>query len=93
MAGRGTIGRVIILFILILLLAAGGLLWFDYLGIIQSRQYFAPIYKLLGATPRTGISTLPTEAGDLDADRIAKRLEAIDLRSQELDLKEGIKSL
>jgi flagellar protein FlbB len=88
-AGRGTIGRVIILFILILLLAAGGLLWFDYLGIIQSRQYFAPIYKLFGSTPRAGISTLPTESGDLDADRIAKRLEAIDLRSQELDLKQA----
>ncbi len=68
---------------------AGGILWFDYLGLIQSRQFFSPIYKLFGKTPRTGISTLPTEDGDLDADRIAKRLEAIDLRSQELDQREG----
>lgn len=73
---------------MILLLSAGGLLWFDYLGIIQSRQIFAPVYKLFGLEPRAGVSTLPTESGDLDADRIAKRLEAIDLRSQELDLKE-----
>jgi flagellar protein FlbB len=87
-AGRGTIGRVVVLFILILLLSAGGLLWFDYLGIIDSRQYFAPVYKLFGVQPRAGVSTLPTEPGDLDADRIAKRLEAIDLRNQELDLKQ-----
>jgi flagellar protein FlbB len=88
-AGRGTIGRVVVLFILILLLSAGGLLWFDYLGIIQSRQFFSPVYKLFGLEPRAGISTLPQETGDLDADRIAKRLEAVDLRSQELDLKEN----
>ena len=89
MAGRGTIGRVVVLLILLLLLLAGGILWFDYLGLIQSRQFFSPIYKLFGKTPRAGISTLPMEDGDLDADRIAKRLEAIDLRSQELDQREG----
>lgn len=89
MAARGTIGRVIVLLLLIFLLAAGGILWFDYLGIIESRHLFAPVYKLLGATPPAGISTLPQEPGDLDADRIAKRLEAIDLRTQELDKKEA----
>lgn len=88
MAGRGTIGRVVVLLILILLLAAGGLLWFDYLGLIESRSYFAPLYSVLGMNPRTGISTLPTENADIDADRIVKRLEAIDLRSQELDKKD-----
>lgn len=88
-AGRGTIGRVVVLLILILLLAAGGILWFDYLGIIESRSYFTPIYRLFGLKTPTGVSSLPTENGDLDADRIAKRLEAIDLRTQELDKKQG----
>jgi len=87
-ASRGTFGRVIVLLILIVLLSVGGLLWFDYLGIVESRQFFAPVYKLFGLNPPAGISTLPTENGDLDADRIAKRLEALDLRSQELDLRE-----
>jgi len=77
-----------VLLILILLLAGGGVLWFDYLGIIESRTYFSPLYSLLGMNPRTGISSLPSELGDLDADRIAKRLEAIDIRSQELDKKQ-----
>lgn len=88
MAGRGTFGRVFVLLLLILVLAAGGALWFDYLGVFQSRHVFAPLYSFLGLNPRQGISTLPTMDGDLDADRIAKRLEAIDLRSQELDLKD-----
>jgi flagellar protein FlbB len=77
-----------VLVVLIALLAGGGLLWFDYLGIVQSRSVFAPVYRLFGMTPRAGISTLPSEDGDLDADRIAKRLEAINLRSEELDSKE-----
>lgn len=89
MAARGTVGRVVVLLILIVLLAAGGLLWFDYLGIVQSRAFFSPVYRLFGMQPRVGISTLPSEDGDLDADRIAKRLESIDLRSQELDQKES----
>lgn len=88
MAGRGTIGRVFVLLILILVLATGGILWFDYLGILQSRHIFAPVYSLFGLNPRTGVSTLPVDDGDLDADRIAKRLQAIELRSQELDLRE-----
>lgn len=88
MASRGTLGRVIVLLILIVLLGTGGLLWFDYLGLVESRHFFAPVYKLFGMNPPAGISTLPTENGDLDADRIAKRLESIDLRSQELDLRE-----
>lgn len=88
MASRGTFGRVIVLLILITLLGMGGILWFDYLGIVESRQIFAPVYKLLGMTPPSGVSTLPGENGDLDADRIAKRLEALELRSQELDLRE-----
>lgn len=88
MAGRGTLGRVIVLLLLILLLTAGGLLWFDYLGILHTRDLFSPVYSVLGLEPRKGVSTLPSENGDLDADRIAKRLEAIDLRSQELDLRD-----
>ena len=89
MAGRGTVGRVIVLLLLIVLLIAGGLLWFDYLGVIESRQYFAPVYRLFGMNPQQGVTTAPADNGDLDEDRIAKRLEAIDLRSQELDKRES----
>jgi len=87
-AARGTIGRVIVLLILIALLSAGGVLWFDYLGIIESRQVFSPLYSLLNIKTRTGVSTLPGEPGDLDSDRLAKRLESVELRSQELTARE-----
>ncbi len=89
MAGRGTFGRVIVLIILILLLASGGALWFDYLGILNARRFFSPLYSVLGLNPRVGVSTLPGEDGDLDADRVAKRLESLELRTQELDKREG----
>lgn len=88
-AANGTIGRVIVLVILIVLLAAGGILWFDYLGIVESRRYFSPLYSLFGIETRTGVSTLPGEPGDLDSDRFAKRLESVELRAQELDTREA----
>lgn len=76
------------LLVLIFLLAAGGVLWFDYLGIVEARRFFAPVYSLFGMKSPSGITTLPQEDGDIDADRISKRLEAIDLRAQELDQRE-----
>lgn len=88
MARRGTLGRVIVLLILIIILICGGLLWFDYLGIMRTRHLFAPVYSLFGLHNRQGVSTLPTAPGNLDEDRIAKRLESIDIRSQELDMRE-----
>jgi len=88
-AANGTIGRVVVLVILIALLAAGGVLWFDYLGIVESRQFFSPLYKLFGLETRTGVSTLPGEPGDLDGDRLTKRLESVELRVQELDTREA----
>ncbi len=85
MSASATLGRVVVLIILIVFLVAGGILWFDYLGLVNSRDTFAPVYRLFGADTRAGISTLPREPGDLDADRLAKRLESLDLRTQELD--------
>ena len=89
MVRKGTIGKVIVLVILILILICGGLLWFDHLGIIRSRHVFAPVYSLFGRGTAQSSSTLPSEPVDLDEDRIAKRLEAVDIRSQELDQRES----
>ena len=85
MVRKGTIGKVIVLVILILILICGGLLWFDHLGIIRARHIFAPVYSLFDRGTARSSSTLPTEPIDLDEDRIAKRLEAVDIRNQELD--------
>lgn len=90
MARGNGFGKSIVLLLLIAIIILGGLLWFDYLGIIQAKSVFAPVYKLLGKqtqTSTTATSTKPLEA-DLDSDRLAKRLEALEIRKQELDKRE-----
>lgn len=85
----GTIGRIIVLLILIVLLVFGGLLWFDYLGLISSRSLFSPIYSFFGLKTPEGIAPLDAdEMANLENDRYEKRLMALELRSQELDKRE-----
>ncbi len=90
MARGSNIGKSIVLLILIIILALGGMLWFDYLGVIQAKQTFAPVYKLLGLSPQTSLSATQSKplVANLDDDRLAKRLEALDIRTQELDKRE-----
>jgi flagellar protein FlbB len=78
-------GRVVVLILLILVLAMGGVVWFDYLGIIDAKGYLAPLYRVLNLAPRSKDAALPDEALSLDGERLSVRLEALDLRSSELD--------
>jgi flagellar protein FlbB len=79
------IGRIIVLILLICVLAAGGVLWFDYLGVIDAKAYLAPVYRMLKLSPRAQ-PALPDGASlSLDAERLAVRMEALELRSLELD--------
>ena len=91
MAKGKVLGKSILLLILIAILVLFGILWFDYLGIIQAKRSFAPLFKLVGLSPQTSISSTAKnmEAADLDNDRFAKRLEALDSRTQELDKREA----
>ena len=89
--GNGGIGKSIFLLIWIIILVLGGMLWFDYLGVIKAKKVFAPVYKLFGLTPQTSLSasnSKPLEA-DLDDDRLAKAWEGVEIRNQELDKREG----
>lgn len=64
-------------------------MWFDYIGVIQAKKVFSPVYKLLGMQPQTSESITATNVpGDLQADRFEKRLEALELRTQELNKRE-----
>ena len=90
MRHKGSFGRVIVLLLLIIILAVGGLFWFSYLGLVYARSVFAPVYSLFGLkTPEGVASPADSAMADLDADRYAKRLVALDIRSQELDKKEA----
>ena len=86
------LGKSILLIILIIILVLFGLLWFDFLGLIQAKKVFTPVYKLVGLVPQT--TTAPSTPKslveeDLDNDRFAKRLEALDVRTEELNKREA----
>ena len=77
-------GRLLAMLLLIVALVVGGLFWFDYLGLIDAKAFFAPALSLVGLAPRTG-KALPAGAPALlDDERLAKQLEAVDARNEEL---------
>ena len=86
-----SLGKTVVLLILVIILILGGLLWFDYLGVINAKSMFAPFYRMIGKEPQTTV-TKTTSAellqADLDDERLAKRLEELSLRSEELDKRE-----
>jgi flagellar protein FlbB len=84
----GILGRVIVLLLLIIVLAGGGLVWFDYLNVIDIKTVLAPLYRFIGREGRTQPETAPEEILSLDAERLAIRLEALELRNLELDRRE-----
>lgn len=86
------IGKVIVLLLLIAVLAFGGIIWFDYLNVIDAKTVLAPIYKylpFLSGEGRTQPSMQPDEILDLDAERLAVRLEALELTRLEMDLQQS----
>ena len=92
MSNAKVLGKSILLIILIVVLVLFGLLWFDYLGIIHAKRAFSPLFKLAGLSPQTSVSASSSKElveADLDNDRFAKRLEALDIRSQELSKREA----
>lgn len=91
MARSKGLGKTIVLLFLVIILILIGLLWFDYLGVINAKNMFAPVYKLFGLVPQTSTTVTqnsPELMSNLDDDRLEKRLEALEIRSQELDKRE-----
>ena len=91
MARGNSLGKSIVLLFLIVILALGGLLWFDWLGVLRVKSLFNPLYKALGwqrQTSTTSTSSKPLTA-DLDQDRLDKQREALDLYREELEKREA----
>lgn len=86
-----SLGKSFVLLIVILILVAGGLLWFDYLGVIRIKSVFAPAYKLMGKTPQTSMTATQSKplVANLDEDRLNKQREALDIFKEELDKREA----
>jgi len=84
-------GRTVILLLLIIILSVGGVIWFDFLNVIDAKSVLAPIYKHIPFVPGEGRTQPRTAADDLiniDAERLAIRLEALELRNLEMDTKQ-----
>ena len=84
-------GKSIVLIMLIIIMALGGLLWFDYLGVINAKKVFAPVYKLMGRDPQVSVASTSSApiTGDLDQERLEKQREALELWREELDKREA----
>jgi flagellar protein FlbB len=82
------IGKSIALLFLIIILAVCAIFWFDYLNLIDAKSILAPVYKYIPVIGKEGRSQ-PKPQGDdtlnLDAERLAIRLEALELRNMEMD--------
>jgi flagellar protein FlbB len=68
-------------------MAAGGIVWFDYLNVIDAKTVLAPFYRFIGRDGRSQNVPVDVELS-LDSERLAVRLEAIELRDMELEKKE-----
>jgi len=87
---RRVFGRVVVMLIMILALVIGGLFWFDYLGIVDAKDFFAPVLRLAGVKTRTG-QALPADSPTLlDDERFAKQVSAVEAMRQELDERDRI---
>jgi len=86
------IGRSIVLILLIAIMSLGGIIWFDFLNIIDAKSVLAPIYKYIPFLPgegRTQPRAVPDDFLNLDAERLAIRLEALELRNMEMDIRQS----
>jgi flagellar protein FlbB len=84
-SGVGAGFRIVVLILLVGVLALGGLVWFDYLGVVDARRTLAPVFALFGAR-RPELSA--EDPLLLDKERLAKQMEAVAVRAEELSARE-----
>ena len=78
--------RILLFGTLLLLLLAGGLLWFDFLGLVDATAIVSPAASAVGLTE--GVETDPTDPELLDIARDEKLEDALLIREEELNLRE-----
>ena len=83
----GVIPRIFFLLFIIVALAIGGSLWFDYLGVINVKDAYAPAFRFFGLGGRTKVES-PDAPDLLDTERFSKLMAVVDLRAEELQIKE-----
>jgi flagellar protein FlbB len=83
------LGRIVLLLAMILALVIGGIVWFDFIGLIDAKAFLSPAYRLLGVGVRSSAAVGAGSPNLLEEERYAKRLESISARAEELDAREG----
>lgn len=76
--------RIFLLALLLVVLALAGVVWFDYLGLVDARDALAPVWRLTGLRQRAG-GVADDDPSLLDKERLAKEQEALDLRAEDLE--------
>ena len=91
MSFKQSFGKSFLLIIVILILIVGGLLWFDYLGVVHVKSVFAPVYKILKKSPQTSQTYTQSDllTANLDEDRLNKQKEALTIQLEELEKREA----
>lgn len=91
MSFKQSFGKSFLLIIVILILIVGGLLWFDYLGVVHVKSVFSPLYKLLKKEPQTSQTVTQSDLviPNLDEERLLKQREALLILQEELDKREA----
>lgn len=82
--GVGAAPRIFVLLLLVIALAFGAVIWFDYLGLINAREALAPALQLVGIAAPQKVQGAQDPLL-LERERLQKEGEAIDLRNQQLD--------
>ena len=80
----GGIAKIFFLLVLILALIIGGLIWLDFLGIIDVKKQLSPITSIFGIEPTSEVDQ-PFSPLLLDADRLTKEWQAIAIERSELE--------
>ena len=81
-SGAG-IAKIFFLIILIIVLVIGGLLWVDFLGLINARDSLAPLLRMVNIDVPEAVEQ-PDDIYLLDKERLDKQIEALDLREADL---------
>jgi len=82
--GMKLFSSILMLLLLILVLLVGGLLWFDYLGLMNIKQFFAPATQLVGISAPEKLENDEDELL-LERERLLKREEALKLQQEAID--------
>ncbi len=79
--------RIFVLLLLIVVLVLGGLIWFDYLGVLDAKDALAPILGVFGIARRAKIEAVEDPLL-LERERLEQQLQAVQLKEQELSRQE-----